>query len=190
MKCENCNIKHNGTYGSGRFCSEKCAHSYPWKIKRKEMCKNISLAMGGTGDPGQGITKICKHCNTTFTSKQCKQSFCSTLCSNLYKTKETQKKLDYIQNFAGYGINTIKKYLISRKKHKCEICGTEVWNGKPVPLVMDHIDGNSDNWDVTNLRLVCRNCDGQLDTFCGKNKGYGASRSKRKMKKYYDGQTF
>lgn len=24
MKCENCGNEHDGSYGSGRFCSEKC----------------------------------------------------------------------------------------------------------------------------------------------------------------------
>jgi hypothetical protein len=45
--------------------------------------------------------------------------------------------------------------------------------GERVPLILDHIDGNSTNWSVANLRLVCGNCDMQLPTYKGRNKGSG-----------------
>lgn len=38
MICENCGKKHDGTYGSGRFCSKKCARSFSTKnINHKEL---------------------------------------------------------------------------------------------------------------------------------------------------------
>lgn len=49
-----------------------------------------------------------------------------------------------------------------------------------MPLILDHVDGDSDNWYLTNLRLVCGNCDMQLPTYKSKNWGNGrASRRKR-----------
>ena len=45
------------------------------------------------------------------------------------------------------------------------------WNGKPVTLILDHTNGvNSDN-RVHNLRLLCPNCNSQLRTHGGGNKG-------------------
>ena len=44
------------------------------------------------------------------------------------------------------------------------------WNGKQLIFVLDHIDGNADNNNRDNLRLICPNCDSQLDTFKSKNK--------------------
>ena len=38
---------------------------------------------------------------------------------------------------------------------------------------MDHIDGNSENNRLDNLRLICSNCDMQLPTYKAKNKGKG-----------------
>ena len=47
--------------------------------------------------------------------------------------------------------------------------------GKPVPLVCDHISGNSSDNEIENFRLVCCNCDAQLPTFKSKNRGNGRS---------------
>lgn len=52
----------------------------------------------------------------------------------------------------------------------CSICGQEpIWQGKPLSLTLDHIDGNKDNWLLDNLRWVCPNCNIQLETH-GNNK--------------------
>lgn len=45
------------------------------------------------------------------------------------------------------------------------------WLGKPVPLTMDHINGNPKDNRYVNLRLLCPICDAQLPTAGGKNKG-------------------
>lgn len=53
----------------------------------------------------------------------------------------------------------------------CSECGLSgEWNGKPISLHLDHIDGNSSNNSLDNLRLLCPNCHSQTETYCGKNK--------------------
>lgn len=39
MKCFTCNCDHNGSFGSGRFCSKSCANS---RIRTKEIKEKIS----------------------------------------------------------------------------------------------------------------------------------------------------
>lgn len=56
------------------------------------------------------------------------------------------------------------------KEAKCEICDNTEWCGKPIPLQLDHIDGNSHNHVLENLRIICPNCHAQTSTYCGKNK--------------------
>lgn len=56
------------------------------------------------------------------------------------------------------------------KKHCCEICKLTEWNNKPIPIELDHIDGNSTNHKLENLRLLCPNCHAQTETYRGKNK--------------------
>lgn len=56
----------------------------------------------------------------------------------------------------------------------CAICGQEpMWQGKPMPLILDHINGYNKDNRLENLRWVCGNCNLQLDTTNGKNKNHG-----------------
>lgn len=49
--------------------------------------------------------------------------------------------------------------------YRCAICGQlPVWQDKPLTLILDHIDGNNRNGELTNLRWVCPNCNQQLPT--------------------------
>ena len=55
------------------------------------------------------------------------------------------------------------------KSNKCEECGIDSWNGKSIECELDHIDGNSSNHVLSNLRILCPNCHSQTDTFRAKN---------------------
>ena len=55
---------------------------------------------------------------------------------------------------------------------ECEFhTGPLLWNGEPLGLILDHINGNSSDNNTQNLRLLCPNCDAQLPTRGGGNKG-------------------
>jgi hypothetical protein len=56
-------------------------------------------------------------------------------------------------------------------KNECSICGISEWNGELLPLELDHVDGDSTNHTIQNLRILCPNCHSQTETFRGKNKG-------------------
>jgi 5-methylcytosine-specific restriction endonuclease McrA len=54
---------------------------------------------------------------------------------------------------------------------KCALCGIIEWRGRPLAFNLDHVDGDKLNWALTNLRMVCPNCDSQQETFAGRNVG-------------------
>jgi transposase-like protein len=55
------------------------------------------------------------------------------------------------------------------KERRCELCGQgEEWQGRPMSLILDHINGCSDDNRLENLQIVCPNCAATLDTHCGR----------------------
>lgn len=61
MKCEKCEKEHDGKYGSGRFCSEKCARSFSTTGNRKEINKKVSNALRVHHRVGDGNIKLCDY---------------------------------------------------------------------------------------------------------------------------------
>ena len=55
------------------------------------------------------------------------------------------------------------------KKPICELCGQgELWRGRRIALILDHINGDGRDHRLENLRIVCPNCAASLDTHCGR----------------------
>jgi len=55
-------------------------------------------------------------------------------------------------------------------KHQCMNCKRSKWLDQPVPLELDHIDGNNKNNRLDNLRLLCPNCHALTPTYRSKNR--------------------
>jgi 5-methylcytosine-specific restriction endonuclease McrA len=53
---------------------------------------------------------------------------------------------------------------------KCSNCLGDQWLNLPIPLELDHINGDRTDNRVENLRLLCPNCHALTDTYRGKNK--------------------
>ena len=65
----------------------------------------------------------------------------------------------------------IQQGLISYVCFRCGL-GPE-WNGEPLTLILDHINGVPDDNRIENLRFACPNCNAQLPTHCGKHNRRG-----------------
>lgn len=71
-----------------------------------------------------------------------------------------------------YHSHRLKGRLIDEKGWiaECSICKLKEWNSLPIPLELDHIDGNHYNQLENNLRLICPNCHAQTPTYRNKKR--------------------
>ena len=69
--------------------------------------------------------------------------------------------------------SALKRRLITGglREHHCARCGGTTWEGSPIPLEIDHIDGDRTNNQLENLRLMCPNCHALTPTYRGRNIG-------------------
>jgi 5-methylcytosine-specific restriction endonuclease McrBC GTP-binding regulatory subunit McrB len=65
-------------------------------------------------------------------------------------------------------VRLLKEGLLKNQCYECRQLPT--WNGKPLSLQLDHINGVSDDNRIFNLRILCPHCHSQTENFAGKNK--------------------
>jgi len=86
MKCEKCGKEHDGSFGSGRFCSKSCANSRGPRTYEFKRTVSQKLTI-------ERKKKKCLLCNKEFIPKKKKQSFCSRDCArkhNIVCAKKAQ----------------------------------------------------------------------------------------------------
>jgi len=149
---------------------EECEELLPWESRFNRFCCRSCAAINrnrGKRRHGRG-PRECLCCNRETRNPK----FCSNACRAEYNIQQTFKRYDET-GIADGEPRTVKKYLIGRRGRRCVLCGGTKWRGQPMPLVLDHINGNADDNSVGNLRLVCGNCDMLLPTYSGRNRGNG-----------------
>ena len=86
--------------------------------------------------------------------------------------RQRQKPLcEVLVEKSRYPRKDVKRRLLADglKTPQCELCGQgDVWRGRPMSLILDHINGVRDDHRLENLRIVCPNCAATLDTHCGR----------------------
>lgn len=123
--------------------------------------------------------RICLNCHVPL--KKYSLKYCCNRCQSDHKYQnyiESWKK----GNESGSRGNTAKnisryivRFLLDKYESKCARCDWDTVSlyTKRVPLEIEHIDGNSENNDETNLILLCPNCHSLTSTYKGLNKGNG-----------------
>ena len=152
------------------------------------------------------MKKVCEECKQKFNTKDYRAKFCSQSCSathcnrnnprnkksprickcgNECRTRRNRYCDECIRSRA-FNVRSVneaqtdksrRNALIRSTGNICSVCKNKEWNNQPIPIELDHINGDASNNKLENLRLICPNCHAQTSSYKGKNKG----RSTRKF---------
>ena len=166
IKCKYCGapISYEKRF-ENKFCNHSCSASF-----------NSPNLIHNADNPYNKFCLICKN------SVKNGAKFCSRNCQKVNNWDVAKANL--LQN--GFDNKSkhqnAKRYLLELHSGKCQLCHLSEWMCKPMPLVLDHINGNSEDGALTNLRVICNNCDALTDTYKNKNKGNGRARRRQRYK--------
>jgi|688.fasta_scaffold209844_3 hypothetical protein len=170
-----------------------CDCIFPYESRHKKFCDSSCAAKkNNLGVVRNGVTRFkptkvakpnCLNCSKSL--KKNSRKFCSPTCFADYHWKLKKEKISL--DGKAEGIAQAKRYLKATRPNRCEMCGVDTWAGKPIMLVCDHINGNSEDWNLSNLRLICSNCDATTPFYKNRNKGNG--RHKRR-ERYHSGKSY
>ena len=71
---------------------------------------------------------------------------------------------------SSYDRTTLRNRIIKEEilQYECSECGIIDWNGNPISLQLDHINGVRNDNRLENLRFLCPNCHSQTKTWGNK----------------------
>ena len=201
--CDTCDEATDNPRFCSLSCSTKMSQACrPWRIGYCERCGGVfnarrdnrkrfcsqSCSKKRLDDAGRGGNRKHGRYSKSHPCLNCGESrgdygrkYCSSGCGSKYRSK--QLVISYLKGeetgHDGNGMVKpwLRRWLKEQANETCEGCGVDEWrnawyNG-PVPLQVDHIDGNSTNTDRSNLRVLCPTCHATTDTYGAKNVGNG-----------------
>ena len=167
-------------YAESPVSCGRCGVPLSFERRKKKYCgRTCAAIVNNTGRVRHGVAMSsrispCKRCGVGTSNRG---QFCGRVCFERFRWE------CHLAMIAATGVVPgiseanrsiiAKRFLEETLGRSCSICRLTEWTGKDVPLILDHVDGDSGNWKVDNLRFVCANCDMQLPTYKARNKGRG-----------------
>jgi hypothetical protein len=148
--CPKCNNEHILT---GVYCSRKCANSRNFSAESIEKKRNAAK----------------KNWDILPASEKERRKQILLDIVPRYKPDYAQTILS--SEWSILGIQGKRLRVILEQSGECGKCNTSHWNGERITLEYEHIDGNNQNNDRSNVIALCPNCHSQTKTWRGRKNG-------------------
>jgi hypothetical protein len=186
-KCSHCdNIFTSLIRENRKYCSQSCSA----KENNKLYVKRPKLTLSKVESVNNSLDKVklsnnCLNCGVEINNSS--KIYCNPSCF-----QESRKKQYHFLIESGditLPSRQYKNYLIEKYGNKCMECGWCSINitSNKIPIELEHIDGNSENNNLNNLKLLCPNCHSLTPTYRALNKGYGRH---NRRERYHDGKSY
>lgn len=159
--CENCTLEHDGSYGSGRFCSRSCVCAFATKENREQVSLKISETLKKKGlIPKNPFPRGWNH---TESGK--------LMLKKIRATGHPVRIPDDLVFVVNSGHSSVAKArFYSKTPDICTKCGQgPTWQNLPLRFHVDHKNGDSGDNRWENLAKLCPNCHSQTPTYAGRN---------------------
>lgn len=161
-------IEHEGSNMSNKKYTETTINAIKELVADETM--TMSACAQKLGIPFSSFKHVCVRLGVYSNRKHLQPPKISCECNEKIRHKSRQILDSIISgNQSNITSTKLKARLLKHDliKNECSECGIGgVWNGKPIVLQLDHIDGNSNNNLLDNLRILCPNCHSQTHTYC------------------------
>lgn len=145
-ECPKCNTPHSKP---GTYCSRSCANSRIFteesKKKRGETYREWYYSLSDQERQEYNAKKITK--------------------DSVAKMKQTIEEKYSNLSFDELSLSKKKLKILKEQENACLHCGLTEWLGKEITFELDHIDGDRNNNNRINLRVLCPNCHSQTPTW-------------------------
>ena len=138
-------------------------------VKNSETYKDVIMMLGWNinGTNYDKVKRLIKENNLDITHFLNRSDYMKK-----YNNQDKKEMSEILVENSSYSRGSLKRRLINEflLPYKCNFCGNDgSWFGKQISLILDHINGVNNDNRLTNLRLLCPNCNATLETHCGGN---------------------
>lgn len=122
----------------------------------------------------------CENCHAELKPARTREKiggkkYCDNKCQHEFQSRKRRSDFRngaYVGTLIGFPANGwTRALLIEEFGYNCASCGIGgEYNGKPLLLEVNHIDGDALNNSLQNLEFLCPNCHSQTPTYRARNK--------------------
>jgi hypothetical protein len=184
-------INKNNKLGLKIYCSKICNNE---NKKKRHVINCLSCNKEFESRITENRKYCSSSCNAKSNNKNRKQFSNCLFCGNqTYNRKYCNNKCQVDFNSSekiksgNASSRILKSFLLKKYGHSCWKCKNKTWNEEPIPLELEHKDGNSENNTFDNLEILCCNCHAQTSTYKARNKGKGRH---SRRERYKEGKSY